>query len=62
MGADWRFVPAAAGEIGLVDRLFPHQVGASMICRVASLHLWRINETANIVNNATERKPRASFR
>src|SRR5438067_1804862 len=49
------FVPARSAEIGLVDRIFT-RVGASEdLSRGQSTFMVEMNETANIVNNATER-------
>ena len=48
------FVPARSAEIGLVDRIFT-RVGASEdLSRGQSTFMVEMNETANIVNNATE--------
>src|SRR5438874_7531316 len=49
------FVPAASAEIGLVDRIFT-RVGANAdLARGQSTFMVEMNETSNIVNNATER-------
>jgi DNA mismatch repair protein MutS len=49
------FVPAKAARIGLVDRIFTRVGGADDISRGASTFMVEMTETANILNNATER-------
>ncbi|MBV9008937.1 MAG: DNA mismatch repair protein MutS [Verrucomicrobia bacterium] len=49
------FVPAAAAEIGLVDRIFVRAGASDDLSRGQSTFMVEMNETANIVNNATER-------
>ncbi len=49
------FVPAAAAEIGLVDRIFTRVGANDDLSRGQSTFMVEMNETANIVNNATER-------
>ncbi|MDQ2867464.1 MAG: DNA mismatch repair protein MutS [Verrucomicrobiota bacterium] len=49
------FVPAAAAEIGLVDRIFTRVGANDDLARGQSTFMVEMNETANIVNNATER-------
>jgi DNA mismatch repair protein MutS len=49
------FVPAAAAEIGLVDRIFTRVGANDNLARGQSTFMVEMNETANIVNNATER-------
>ena len=49
------FVPAAAAEIGLVDRIFTRVGASDDLSRGQSTFMVEMNETANIVNNATER-------
>jgi DNA mismatch repair protein MutS len=49
------FVPAGAAEIGLVDRIFTRVGASDDLSRGQSTFMVEMNETANIVNNATER-------
>jgi DNA mismatch repair protein MutS len=49
------FVPAANAEIGLVDRIFTRVGANDDLARGQSTFMVEMNETANIVNNATER-------
>jgi DNA mismatch repair protein MutS len=49
------WVPAAAAEIGLVDRIFTRVGANDDLARGQSTFMVEMNETANIVNNATER-------
>jgi DNA mismatch repair protein MutS len=49
------FVPAAAAEIGFVDRIFTRVGASDDLSRGQSTFMVEMNETANIVNNATER-------
>ena len=49
------FVPAAAAEIGLVDRLFTRVGASDNLVAGESTFLTEMNETANILNNATPR-------
>ncbi|MEP6937766.1 MAG: DNA mismatch repair protein MutS [Chthoniobacterales bacterium] len=49
------FVPAASAEIGLVDRIFTRVGATDDLSRGQSTFMVEMNETANIVNNATER-------
>ncbi|MBV8379039.1 MAG: DNA mismatch repair protein MutS [Verrucomicrobia bacterium] len=49
------FVPAATAEIGLVDRIFTRVGASDDLSRGKSTFMVEMNETANIVNNATER-------
>jgi DNA mismatch repair protein MutS len=49
------FVPAARAEIGLVDRIFTRAGASDDLARGQSTFMVEMNETANIVNNATER-------
>jgi DNA mismatch repair protein MutS len=49
------FVPAAAVEIGLVDRIFTRVGANDDLARGQSTFMVEMNETSNIVNNATER-------
>ena len=48
-------VPAASAEIGLVDRIFTRVGANDNLARGQSTFMVEMNETANIVNNATER-------
>jgi DNA mismatch repair protein MutS len=49
------WVPAATVEIGLVDRIFTRVGANDDLARGQSTFMVEMNETANIVNNATER-------
>ena len=49
------FVPAESAEIGLVDRIFTRVGANDDLSRGQSTFMVEMNETANIVNNATER-------
>src|SRR5437773_1245856 len=49
------FVPAESAEIGLVDRIFTRVGANDDIGRGQSTFMVEMNETSNIVNNATER-------
>ena len=49
------FVPAESAEIGLVDRIFTRVGANDDLARGQSTFMVEMNETSNIVNNATER-------
>ncbi len=49
------FVPAESAEIGLVDRIFTRVGASDDLARGQSTFMVEMNETSNIVNNATER-------
>ncbi|MGZ4985988.1 MAG: DNA mismatch repair protein MutS, partial [Chthoniobacterales bacterium] len=49
------FVPAASAEIGVVDRIFTRVGATDDLSRGQSTFMVEMNETANIVNNATAR-------
>jgi DNA mismatch repair protein MutS len=49
------FVPAAEAEIGIVDRIFTRVGASDDLSRGQSTFMVEMNETANIVNNATHR-------
>ena len=49
------FVPAASAEIGVVDRIFTRVGANDDLSRGQSTFMVEMNETANIVNNASER-------
>ena len=49
------FVPATEAEIGLVDRIFTRVGASDDLARGQSTFMVEMNETANIVNNATDR-------
>jgi DNA mismatch repair protein MutS len=49
------FVPAVSAEIGMVDRIFTRVGANDDLARGQSTFMVEMNETANIVNNATER-------
>ncbi len=48
------FVPAESAEIGLVDRIFTRVGANDDLARGQSTFMVEMNETSNIVNNATE--------
>lgn len=48
-------VPAASAEIGLTDRVFTRVGAADDLARGQSTFMVEMSETANILNNATER-------
>ncbi len=49
------FVPASSAEIGIVDRLFTRIGASDELARGQSTFMVEMNETAFILNNATER-------
>jgi DNA mismatch repair protein MutS len=49
------FVPAASAEVGLVDRIFTRVGANDDLGRGQSTFMVEMNETSNIVNNATDR-------
>jgi len=49
------FVPASSAEIGLVDRVFTRVGASDDLSRGQSTFMVEMNETANIVNNASHR-------
>src|SRR5437870_4542954 len=49
------FVPAESAEIGLVDRIFTRVGANDDLARGQSTFMVEMNETSNIVNNASER-------
>ncbi len=49
------FIPARSAEIGLVDRIFTRVGASDDISRGQSTFMVEMNETANILNNATAR-------
>jgi DNA mismatch repair protein MutS len=49
------FVPAESAEIGMVDRIFTRVGANDDLARGQSTFMVEMNETANIVNNATDR-------
>lgn len=49
------FVPAASAEIGVVDRIFTRVGASDNLRRGQSTFMVEMNETANILNNATQR-------
>jgi DNA mismatch repair protein MutS len=49
------FVPAENAEVGVVDRIFTRVGASDDLARGQSTFMVEMNETANIINNATER-------
>ncbi len=49
------FVPAREVQIGIVDRIFTRVGASDFIARGQSTFMVEMNETANILNNATDR-------
>jgi DNA mismatch repair protein MutS len=49
------FIPAASAEIGLVDRIFTRVGATDDLARGQSTFMVEMNETAAILNNATDR-------
>ena len=49
------FIPAARAEIGVVDRIFTRVGASDELLRGQSTFMVEMTETANILNNATER-------
>ncbi|EDY80692.1 DNA mismatch repair protein MutS [Verrucomicrobiia bacterium DG1235] len=49
------WVPASAAKIGVVDRIFSRVGASDDLARGNSTFMVEMNETANILNNATER-------
>ncbi len=49
------FVPAASARIGVVDRIFTRSGASDEIARGQSTFMVEMNETANILNHATDR-------
>jgi DNA mismatch repair protein MutS len=55
MGQTGSFVPAASAELPIVDRIFTRIGASDNISRGESTFLVEMNETATILNNATDR-------
>ena len=49
------FVPAEGAKVGLVDRIFTRVGASDDLARGQSTFMVEMNETANIINNATDR-------
>jgi DNA mismatch repair protein MutS len=49
------FVPAESAEVGLADRIFTRVGASDDLARGQSTFMVEMNETANIINNASER-------
>ena len=49
------FVPAESAEVGLVDRIFTRVGASDDLARGQSTFMVEMNETTNIINNASER-------
>jgi DNA mismatch repair protein MutS len=49
------FVPAESAEIGIVDRIFTRVGASDDLARGQSTFMVEMNETSNIIHNATER-------
>lgn len=49
------FVPAASAEVGIVDRIFTRVGASDNLARGESTFLVEMNETANILNNASNK-------
>ena len=49
------FVPAESAQVGLVDRIFTRVGASDDLARGQSTFMVEMNETANIINNASER-------
>ena len=49
------FIPAKDAEIGLVDRIFTRVGASDELVRGQSTFMVEMTETANIINNATEK-------
>ncbi len=49
------FVPAREAQVGIVDRVFTRIGASDFITRGQSTFMVEMNETANILNNATDR-------
>ncbi len=55
MAQSGSFIPARDAEIGLVDRIFTRVGASDELVRGQSTFMVEMTETANIINNATER-------
>lgn len=55
LGQIGSFVPASAAKVGLVDRIFTRVGASDNLVKGQSTFLVEMNETANILNNATHR-------
>jgi DNA mismatch repair protein MutS len=49
------YIPAKSAEVGIVDRIFTRVGASDDLARGLSTFMVEMNETANIINNATDR-------
>ena len=52
------YLPAASARIGVVDRIFTRIGASDDLSKGQSTFMVEMNETANILNNATAASPR----